>query len=166
MRGSDEGSIYHHAPFNEAQLLSQNRDIAGARVSFYLSPDPLLRALPHLRPLNSPPPPGRGMSGREQNSRAGGMIITGGEGRAVPLSHCVRSLFHIHCVSVFTRRFCQLDFTCETKDMGMKMIGRATADKNRTRDKTTSETRNGTRERHDMRRHATRRFCQLNLVIR
>ena len=135
----------------------------------------------------------------------------------MPLSHCVRSLFHIHCVSVFTRRFCQLDFPYETKDMGMKMIGRATAGKNRTRDKTTGKTeerdegmtrtatrtakrktttksetarrdeerndkkrnerrhekrderrhdeRDG-RNRHDMRRYATRRFCQLNLVIR
>lgn len=80
------------------------------------------------------------MSEREQNSRAGGMMITGWGGRAVPLSHCVRSLFRIHCVGIFTRRFCQLNFPYETKDMGMKIIGRATADKNRTIDKTTSET--------------------------
>lgn len=80
------------------------------------------------------------MSERELDSRAGEMMITGGERRAVPLSHCVRSLFRIHCVGVFMHRFCQLNFPYETKDMGMKMIGRATADKNRTRDKTTSET--------------------------
>lgn len=80
------------------------------------------------------------MSEREQDSRASGMMITGWGGRAVPLSHCVRSLFRIHCVGIFTRRFCQLNFPYETKDMGMKIIGRATADKNRTKDKTTSET--------------------------
>ena len=73
----------------------------------------------------------------------------------MPLSHCVRSLFHIHCVGIFTRRFRQLNFPYETKDMDMKMIGRATADKNRTRDKTTSETRNETQERH-ARRNARR----------
>lgn len=64
MRGSDEGLIYHYAPFNEAQSLSRNRDTARARISFCLSPDPLLRAFPHLRALNSPPPPGGGRSGR------------------------------------------------------------------------------------------------------
>ena len=115
---------------------------------FHLSPDPLLRVLPRLRASYNPPPPGRGMSRREQDSRASEMMITGGEGRAVPLSHCVRSLFHIHCVGIFTRRFCQLNFPYETKDMGMKIIGRATADKNRTIDKTTSETRNGTQKRN------------------
>lgn len=56
------------------------------------------------------------------------------------LSHCVRSLFHIHYVGVFTRRFCQLDFPCETKDMDMKIIGLATAGKNRMRNETTGET--------------------------
>ena len=66
----------------------------------------------------------------------------------MPLSHCVRSLFRIHCVGIFTRRFRQLNFPYETKDMGMKIIGQATAGKNRTRDKTTSETRNETQERH------------------
>lgn len=157
------------------------------------------------------------MSERKQDSRAGGMMITGGEGVPCRSLAIARSLFRIHCVGIFTRRFCQLNFPYETKDMGMKMIGRATADKNRTRDKTTSET-NGVSEernagatrtaerttkrktatksetarrdeerndkkrnerqnderdegrdagnRHDMRRHATRRFCQLNLVIR
>ena len=29
--GSDEGLIYHHAPFNEAQSFSQNEDTARAR---------------------------------------------------------------------------------------------------------------------------------------
>lgn len=66
----------------------------------------------------------------------------------MPLSHCVRSLFRIHCVGIFMRRFRQLNFPYETKDMGMKMIGRATAGKNRTRDKTTSEARNETKERN------------------
>ena len=64
MRESDEGLIYHYAPFNEAQSLSQNKDTSRAGASFYISPDPLLRALPHLRVLNSPPPPGGGRSGR------------------------------------------------------------------------------------------------------
>ena len=58
--GSDERLIYHHAPFNEAQSLSQNRDTARqGGGSFYISPDPLLPALLHLRALYSPPPPGR-----------------------------------------------------------------------------------------------------------
>ena len=48
--------------------------------SFSLSPDPLLRALPRLRSLYNPPPPGGGMSERKRNSRAGEMMITGGEG--------------------------------------------------------------------------------------
>lgn len=44
------------------------------------SPDPLLRALPRLRPLNNPPPPGRGRSRREQDGHADGMMIASGEG--------------------------------------------------------------------------------------
>ena len=64
MRGSDERLIYHHAPFNEAQSLSRNRNTARARISFCLSPDPLLRAFPRPQTLNSPPPPGGGRSGR------------------------------------------------------------------------------------------------------
>ena len=66
---SDVGLIYHYAPFNEAQSLSQNEDIAKARASFYLSPDPLLPALPHPSASYNPPPPGRGMSRRRQISR-------------------------------------------------------------------------------------------------
>ena len=62
--GSDGGLIYHYAPFNEAQSLSQNRDTARAMASFYLSPDPLPLALPYLRALYNPPPPGGGMSER------------------------------------------------------------------------------------------------------
>lgn len=35
----------------------------GARVSFYLSPDPLLPVLPHPQSSNTPPPPGVGCAG-------------------------------------------------------------------------------------------------------
>lgn len=49
--------------------------------SFYFSPDPLLRALPHLRVLNSPPPPGR----REE--RAMISICRGVLAYGLPLSH-------------------------------------------------------------------------------
>ena len=58
--GKRWGRIYHHAPFNEAQSLSQNEDTARARGPFYFSPDPLPLVPPHLRTLNNPPPPGRG----------------------------------------------------------------------------------------------------------
>lgn len=62
--GSDEGLIYHHASFYEAQSLSQNEDTARARVPFYFSPDPLPLALLYLRALYNPPPPGGGKRGR------------------------------------------------------------------------------------------------------
>ena len=38
------------------------------------SPDPLLSAFPYPPASNVPPPPGRGMSGREQDSRAGAIM--------------------------------------------------------------------------------------------
>ena len=34
------GLIYHHAPFHEAQSLSQNEDTAMARASFIFRPTP------------------------------------------------------------------------------------------------------------------------------
>ena len=75
---------------------------------FHVSPDPLPPALSFLRTSYNPPPPRRGMSRRERILPCGRDDDRGRRWLVVPLSHCVRSLFHIYCGSVFSRRFCQL----------------------------------------------------------
>ena len=118
-RGSDGGLVYHHAPFHEAQSLSQNRDTARTRVSFYLSPDPLLRAFPHLRALNSPPPPGR-REGRAMISICRGVFAYG-----LPLSHrpvpshsfIARSTAR-NRLAGYPRRFCQAHRLSDTEWRG------------------------------------------------
>ena len=75
------GGLLLNAPFSEAHssLPNTKRDTARARASFYLSPDPLLRALPYLRTSINPPPPGRGRSGRRERFAVAGMMMIAGE---------------------------------------------------------------------------------------
>ena len=69
---------------------------------FHVSPDPLPPALSCPPTSYNPPPPRRGMSRREQDSHAGGMMIAGEGGRAVPfsryrsfaISHLLRRRIH------------------------------------------------------------------------
>lgn len=74
--------IYHHAPFHEAQSLSQNENTAKARASFYLSPDPLPPALPYLRTSTKSPAP------RAWEERAVRQICGCGPVYDLPLSPC------------------------------------------------------------------------------
>lgn len=79
-RGIVAGS-YHNAPFSEAHSSSfdMRRNTARARVSFYISPDPLPPALPLPQSSNNPPPPGRGRSGRRERFAMAGVMIIANE---------------------------------------------------------------------------------------
>lgn len=83
---------------------------------FYLSPDPLLRALSNLRASNVPPPPGRGRRGRLSDLRgAGGGLVCSPVLRAGSLSHYRSFAIAIRFVggrgNCDMRRFCQLVFS-------------------------------------------------------
>ena len=86
--------LFFHEAVPHFLIEHENKNTARAVSSFYLSPDPLLRALSNPQALNVPPPPGRGMCGCRSicGERAVGCLVRLFP-RTVPLSHYVRSLF-------------------------------------------------------------------------
>ena len=64
MRGGGGGLIYHHAPFHEAQSLSQNVNTAKARASFTFRPTPSRRLFLISKSHIVPRPRAEGGSGR------------------------------------------------------------------------------------------------------
>lgn len=69
MRGGGGGLIYHHAPFHEAQSLSQNVNTAKARASFTFRPTPSRRLFFISKSHIVPRPRAEGGAGEETNLR-------------------------------------------------------------------------------------------------
>ena len=69
MRGGGGGLIYHHAPFHEAQSLSQNVNTAKARASFTFRPTPSRRLFLISKSHIVPRPRAEGGAGEETNLR-------------------------------------------------------------------------------------------------
>lgn len=74
MRGGGDGLIYHHAPFHEAQSLSQNENTAKARASFTFRPTPSRRLFLISKSHIVPRPRAEGGAGCETDLRLRALI--------------------------------------------------------------------------------------------
>ena len=94
----DEGLIYHHAPFHEAQSLSQNREVARAWFLLIFRPTPSCRLSLICEHRIIPRPRGVGGAGGNDDGVASVMMIAGEYAFLLRSLAHARSLFRIHCV--------------------------------------------------------------------